>query len=222
MLALDLFCGGGGSSMGLYYAGFNVVGVDVKSRSYLSYPFEFIQEDVFNLPSDFIRKFNLVWASPPCQAYTWASRRWKKKYPDLIPETRNLLLKAGIPFVIENVPQAPLRKDLFLCGEMFGLNVLRHRIFEIHGFKCCQPEHLVHKPPIFMKLKNGKVVKKSAYCCVAGHGGNGISSKLKDWQKAMGIWWIKKREVLVEAIPPAYSMYIAGEFLKEKEEMKWR
>lgn len=116
---------------------------------------------------------------------------------------------------------APLRKDLLLCGEMFGLKVIRHRIFEIHDFKVIQPQHRKHQ---------GKV-KDGYYVTVAGHGGNDSKhnycklqdlegkSKLEVWQHAMGIDWMNKEEIR-EAVPPVYSEYIGlhlmGDLKKDK------
>jgi len=198
--ALDLYCGGGGVSHGLKLGGFNkVVGVDIKYQPY--YPFEFIHNDVFDIDIDYIKTFDFVWSSPPCQSYTFASKKSRnlgKEYPDLIKDTRNLLLKVGKPFVIENVISAPIQNDLLLCGEMFGLRVIRHRIFEIHGFEVYQPHHRTHKGS----------VKDGYYMTVAGHGGDGKAS-LSDWQRAMGIDWIFDKKQLAEAIPPAYSHYIS-------------
>lgn len=213
MKALDLYCGAGGASKGLSNAGFEVTGIDINEMP--EYPFKFIKQDITKLQPSFVNTFDFVWASPPCQNYTWASghaRNKGKKYPDLVVFTRRLLSDSARYSVIENVPQAPIRQDLILCGEMFGLRVLRHRAFEVQGFGIKKPKHPKHKPTIQV---DGRKKKKSWYMQVAGHGGQSYSFKLKDWQKAMGIDWMSKK-TLVEAIPPAYSEYIAKEFLSSQ------
>ena len=223
---LDLCCGGGGATRGIMDLGYPVQGIDIKPQS--EYPTDFIQEDLLNLTPEYIReKFSAAWASPPCQMFVWGTRKDREeKFVNLIPQTRELLEKAEIPFVIENVTAAPLRRDLLLCGEMFRLRVLRHRIFEIHGFKVPQPRHRKHKraydipieimqnPPEGLITEPIPITKerRSFYDQVAGHGGDGYSFKIKDWQKAMEIDWIQNRETLVEAIPPAYSSYIFSYF----------
>ena len=226
MKILDLFCCCGGSSKGLSEHG-QVTGVDITDNH--QYPYDFIHSDVFDLRPDFFEKFDFIWASPPCQHYI-PTNKWRgNKYPDLISKTRELLHKTGKPFVIENVQGAPIRKDLRLCGEMFGLRVIRHRLFEIEGFPIIQPKHEKHKLSVMNgtaigcwsggvkpgfwgnKEKQREFVKKrkdSYYACVSGHGGNGFSFKLKDWQDAMGIDWVTKKEHLTQMIPPAYARYI--------------
>ena len=190
--------------MGLSNGGKNrVVGVDITDGH--NYPFEFIRSDVFALDERFLEEFDLIWASPPCQQFAICSRRWLNAgYTmacNLIPQTRGLLTGAGRPFIIENVPNAPLRKDLTLCGEMFGLRVVRHRIFEFGwGIRCAQPGHKKHRPRL---NKN-----HSYYCQTTGHGGESYSYKIKDWQDAMGIDWVRDREHLVEMMPPKYVEYI--------------
>jgi len=203
MRAIDLFCGAGGSSMGLKQAGFSeIVGVDLNEQP--EYPFKFIKANVFDLSLEFLKQFDFIWASPPCQAYSWSARRWHKDYPDLVDRTRNFLSKTGKPFVIENVCSAPIRKDLILCGEMFNLRVIRHRAFEIHGLSIPQPKHKKHRG----------TVKNGYYVTVAGHGGDGKAS-LKSWQKAMDIDWITDKKMLAQAVPPAYAEYIGKYCLKE-------
>ena len=199
-VAVDLGCGAGGASMGLTRAGFDVLGIDVEAQP--EYPFRFWRTDVTTLSSDWFKngtKIGLVWASMPCQAYSWSAKRWHKRYPKLIEPVREKLLDAGVPFVLENVNGAPIRHDLMLCGTMFGLRVFKHRYFEIHGFKVSSILHPKHTNTV----KHGDMVT------TAGHGGNG-SAKLKDWQNALGINWVKNKYSLAQAIPPAYSEYIGS------------
>jgi hypothetical protein len=201
MKALDLFCGGGGSSMGLKNTGFDVTGIDINDQP--EYPFTFIKQDVFNLSIDFLKQFDFIWASPTCQIHTWSTRKDRAtKFMNQIPGTRTMLEKSGIPYCIENVPQAPLRNDLKLCGEMFGLRVIRHRIFECKGFIPKQPKHIKHKKPIDKT--------HSYYSCVSGHGGNGYTYKISQWKKDIGCDWINDRHTLSQVVPPKYAEYIAG------------
>lgn len=114
--------------MGLHRAGFEVEGWDIKHQK--NYPFKFNQGDA--LEAD-LSGFDFVWASPPCQAFTIAGhnqRRDGKVYPDLVASTRKKLQDSGLTWIMENVPGSPLRPDVILCGSMFGLNLVRHRIFE--------------------------------------------------------------------------------------------
>lgn len=130
MRALDLFCCAGGASDGLKRAGFDVTGVDIDWQD--EYPYAFKHGDALAYRPGDLAKFDLVWASPPCQAFTAYKRRKDHVRPalNLIPQTRELLRASGVPYVIENVPDAPLESYSTLCGSMFGLDVQRHRIFE--------------------------------------------------------------------------------------------
>ena len=210
---LDLFCGVGGASMGISRAGFRVEGVDIHPQP--DYPFDFHQADAIKWLEDILEsgfdEFDAYFASPPCQAYSAANKQWRNKgyeYPDMVEVTRELLLATGKPFVLENVPRSPLRKDLELCMSMFDdgreFMVRRHRVFEIHGFEVPQPEHKKHHGG--GRVGDGRIIS------VFGHGGgrryNHASSKIDDWCVAMGIDWTRKRKSLAEAIPPAYTEYI--------------
>lgn len=135
--ALDLFCGAGGATRGLQLAGFHVTGVDIKPQPrYVGDAF--FQSDAMTFP---LSGYDFIWASPPCQAFS--KLRFMpdaKKHPNLIPRTRERLVRAGILYVIENVEDAPLGESGFLimlCGTMFGLQapartaeLRRHRLFE--------------------------------------------------------------------------------------------
>jgi len=143
--ALDLFCGAGGATRGLQQAGFHVTGVDLKSQP--RYPGNaFIRADALKLPLE-IAGFDLVWASPPCQAFSVMRHcrpEARREHPNLIPATRELLAGSRALTIIENVAGAPLINPVRLCGLMFGLKVYRHRLFELN-FDTLVPPHTRHK-----------------------------------------------------------------------------
>lgn len=140
--ALDLFCCAGGAGMGLHRAGFDVHGVDIAPQP--NYPFGFTQGDA--LAQD-LSGYDLVWASPPCQAHTPLKHRTGKEYECFIERTRAKLKAWGGPYIIENVMGAPLINPVMLCGAMFpGLRVYRHRIFE-SNIALTVPPHPKHVVP---------------------------------------------------------------------------
>jgi len=209
---LDLFCGAGGAAMGYHRAGFEVVGIDIKPQP--RFPFEFHQADALTYP---LEGFDAIHASPPCQSYSDLAKRNGNadEWPRLIDPVRNLLIKSGILYVIENVEGAPLHDPVILCGTMFPqLRVLRHRLFEAN-FPIAVPPHgnhpLVHT---FDKRKNhyGKTDEWKDFVQVTG-GGN---CTLAAAREAMGIDWMTKTEIN-EAIPPAYTEYIGGWLIKALE-----
>lgn len=209
-LILDLFCGAGGASVGYKRAGFQVVGVDIAPQP--NYPCFFIQMNALDCDYEFLSLFDVIHASPPCQAYSVASavaRKQGKVYPDLVHPTRRMLIASGKPYIMENVPPAPMRPDICLDGSMFDLGVIRRRIFETN----------IPDIPIYPKPSSveGTVIEGD-YVTVAGKGG-GSGSRLKvDWEAAMGIDWMSKKE-LTEAIPPAYTKWIGKEALLRLDEL---
>jgi len=218
--ALDLFCCDGGAAMGLFDAGFDeIVGIDIEPHP--NYPFDFIQADATNPPVD-LSEFHFIWASPPCQMFTSATKTNAKKhsrrrgiYKNLIPETRILLEGSGLPFCIENVPGAPIRKDLLLCGEMFGLRVIRHRIFEVHGFraeKLRHPHHKKHSGCYYYSICGDTAPSQERRKRIL-HNLNQQPTR-EEWQGAMCMPWSKSKKNIAEAVPPAYSKYIASEFFR--------
>jgi DNA (cytosine-5)-methyltransferase 1 len=206
--ALDLYCGAGGASLGLFRAGFEVVGCDLMRQPH--YPFPFVQADSLRPPFD-LSRFDLVWSSPPCQAHT-AMRRMHNAKPhlDLIPATRDMLRASGALFVIENVEGAPLDDPFELCGTMFGLGIdgaelRRHRLFETNFYVRPLPCNHGAKPAV-IGVYGGHVRNRSRR---AGSRHRGVADfSPADGRAAMGIDHMTLAE-LSEAIPPAYSEYIA-------------
>jgi DNA (cytosine-5)-methyltransferase 1 len=99
---LDLFCCAGGAGIGYSQAGFEVVGVDIRLQR--NYPLPFIQADALELDPKFIALFDIVHASPPCQAYSDLAKRNGNadEWPRLIEPVRHMLIGLGLPYVIEN------------------------------------------------------------------------------------------------------------------------
>jgi len=200
MRALDLFCGAGGASQGLADAGFEVVGVDLEPQP--GYPFQFVQANALGYP---LEGFDLIWASPPWQRFTAYRRRPNhvRARANLIPKIRRRLAAAGVPYVIENVPGAPLKNPATLCGSAFGLDVRRHRCFET-SFPVDEPGCSHHRQkPRFPPATNRTNLRSTVEVGV-------WRIPLETQQRAMGIDWMS-REELSQAIPPAYSRYIAGQ-----------
>ena len=208
---LDLFCGAGGAGLGYSEAGFEVVGVDIQPQPH--YPFTFIWADALALDMGFIKSFDALHASPPCQAYSDLAKRNRnaEEWPRLIEPIRKLFISSRLPYIIENVEGAPLLNPVMLCGTMFtGLRVLRHRLFEAN-FPITPPPHgkhpLVHT---LDKRKNhyGKTDEWTDFVQVTGGGNCSIAAA----QEAMGINWMNKAEIN-EAIPPAYTRLIGSQLL---------
>ena len=216
MRLLDLFCGAGGAAMGYHRAGFtNIVGVD--NRSQKRYPFTFVQADALEYLAEHGGEFDVIHASPPCQAYSrlrhlpWLSGR---EYPRLIERTRSLLIASSKPYVIENVVDAPLDGNS-LCGAALGLHISRHRRFETSVFilfpGCPGHETIFSGNATISKRYRGHgitgVLKEIDRRSVAGH-----FAGVERARKALGIDWMTRDE-LSQAIPPAYTEFIGRQLL---------
>jgi hypothetical protein len=197
---LDLFCCSGGATRGYQMAGFHVTGVDIAPQpNYCGDAF--IEADALEVD---LSGYDFIHASPPCQGYSALNAVNKRLYQRLIAPTRRRLLACGTPFVIENVLGSPLHSPVTLCGEMFGLAVIRHRLFEAHGFELPQPAHVKHRGRV-RGWRHGEYFD-GPYVAVYGDGGG--KGSVKEWQDAMGIDWTGDRREIAEAIPPAYTRCI--------------
>ena len=194
--------------MGYSMAGFEVTGIDIKHGR--RYPFEYIRGDVRDyLHKEFLDQFDVIAASPPCQTHSStkhlrvAQGKSTSKI-DMIPEVREALIASGKPYVIENVPGAPLINPVQLCGSAFKLKVRRHRLFEsnleLQGTQCFHKEQ--GKPVgIYGSMKDEIP------------GGGHTAKTMPEAEQAMGIDWMIWGE-LVESIPPAYTQFIGEQIIK--------
>jgi DNA (cytosine-5)-methyltransferase 1 len=197
--------------MGYSRAGFEVVGVDIKPQPH--YPFEFHQADALEYVAEHGREFDAIHASPPCQRYSIYSRNMgtSEGHPDLIAATRASLIATGRPYAIENVPGAPLRNAVRLCGSSFGLRVQRHRLFETNLPDLflnppCQHDRLVptlpaygHGTPQWHRQKLGRNISADEVRAALG-----------------GLDWMTRAEA-VQAIPPQYTEWIGRQLIAALE-----
>lgn len=211
---VDFFCCAGGAGEGYARAGFEVVGVDIVDRP--NYPHKFIKADALELlqDPDFLSQFVAAHTSPPCQhgaAITkGTNKHLQETYPNLYGPTRDLLYPLGIPAVIENTYARP---DWVLCGEMFGLGVLRHRRIELVNWSAPAPEHKKHRGRV-RGWRHGQYFD-GPY--IAAYGKGGGKGSVQEMQEAMGIDWTDVHEELTEAIPPAYTEFIGHQLMEHLE-----
>lgn len=198
---LDLYCGSGGCAVGYNRAGFDVTGVDIAPQKH--YPFTFHLDDALAYVTEHGHEYDAIHASPPCQAYTVLRSRHKdREYPDLVAATRVALMATGRPYIIENVPGAPLGYYVMLCGTMFDLRVYRHRRFETSHFMW-QPEHPAH----LVRAGGHKAQRQRKANYMAG-GFVTVTGNVGSYcGPAMGIDWMTGEE-LSQAIPPAYTEWL--------------
>jgi DNA (cytosine-5)-methyltransferase 1 len=215
---VDLFCGAGGATRGYQLAGFHVTGVDINPQPHYVGD-EFYQVDAMTFPLD---GFDAIHASPPCQAFTQISARWRGKntradeHPNLLTPTLHRFEPVTVPWIVENVPGARrlMTPSLVLHGGQFGLGVHRPRLFQSNmlllGFVAPatkQPLGVYGKPDgrtTYRYRNNGNLKGKSLIRAW---------KSLEEGSAAMGIDWMTVDE-LREAIPPAYTQFI-GEQLRD-------
>lgn len=207
---LDLFCGAGGAAMGYARAGFNVTGVDIRHQP--RYPFRFIQADALEYATAHGQRYHAIHASPPCKTHTALRPMSDPGHLSLVAATRLALERTRLPWVIENVPGAPLIEPRILCGTQFALGawcadgrwryLKRHRLFESNWRGVALPHPCPRPAPAIG---------------VYGKGGHGSlkriwTANLAEARAALGCDWMTTRE-LSQAIPPAYTQHIGADLM---------
>ena len=121
-LAIDLFCGLGGWTIGLLAAGWRVIGFDIAADLTRDYPGHLCLQDVSTISGYPMRgKVRLIVASPPCQRYSYMAMPWSRgraqaaeiradesgeklrELNRLFNECFRIAREAGCPLVVENV-----------------------------------------------------------------------------------------------------------------------
>nr|WP_184942885.1 DNA methylase [Kitasatospora kifunensis] len=208
---LDAFCCAGGAGWGYHLAGWEVTGVDTAPQPNYPAPLRFVQGDAVEYIRAHGHEYDLIHASPPCQhdctLTAGTNARRAVAYPDLLEPTRAALETTGRPYAIEQPPgraSRRMRVDLTLCGEQFGLAVIRHRNFELGHWTMPQPAHQPHRGRV-AGMRHGQWFTGPYFQVYGSGGGKGTVAQ---WQDAMGIHWTDVRRELAEAIPPAYTQLI--------------
>lgn len=216
MRLLDLFCGAGGAAMGYHFAGFEVVGVDIAPQP--NYPFEFHQADALTYS---LAGYDVIHASPPCQAYSNMAKLTKRDYPRLIEPIRERLEASGAVYVIENVEGAPLIDPVLMCGVERDLRydryvLRRHRLFESNSPNLWSPGCACHPGDgTTMAVYGGGNTTKPRTSKTSG--GRPYKGTADERRFIMRTPWMTMAEVN-EAIPPAYTEYLGRQiaaYLKE-------
>lgn len=208
----------GGATVGYQRAGWHVTTVDLDGAALARNPADVtVQADALAYLAEFWQAFDGFHASFPCQRWSAnGANPAASKWPDLITPGRELLEATGLPWVMENVPKAPLRRDLILCGTQFGLtttdtdgtvlHLKRHRVFE-SNVPLVAPGPCVHPRGVQWAGVYGGARKDKIEARNVRHGGYvppdaGVQSRLLggvDWMTGKG-----RRE----CIPPVYAEHV--------------
>jgi DNA (cytosine-5)-methyltransferase 1 len=173
-----------------------------------------IQADALAFLEEYGHGYDVIHASPPCQAFTQMSARWRGKggptddHPNLLTPTRELLAGFRRPWVVENVQGARnhMRATIVLHGGLFGLGVHRPRLFESNMMLLAPPGHRCVEPiGVYGTKPDGRTTYR--YQNNGNRKGKSLiraAKSIEEARAAMGIDWMTWDEIK-EAIPPAYT-----------------
>ncbi len=77
---VDLYCGLGGATEGALLEGYDCVGFDLERHVYGEhrYPAQLVIQDCLTLHGSQLKDAAFIWASPPCQRYSWMAMPWSR------------------------------------------------------------------------------------------------------------------------------------------------
>ena len=203
---LDLFSGAGIGADGYGRAGFDVTCVDIDEQP--ENPHTFVRADALTLlEGDFPESFDVIHASPPCQAHTRAkhlrdAQGAQARYADFLTPTLTLLRKrwGHKTWIIENVPGAPgMEEAAVVCGSSFGLGVRRHRLFlsnrPLVSSVC---DHRAQGRPWGVYHRPGDSIPR----------GGRTARDVEHGREVMGVTREVSWDRLKEGLPPAFTEFI--------------
>jgi len=169
------------------------VGLDPQDTPYTR---TLIQADAREV--NFNQEFDLGLFHPPCQRWavgSYTSGDPKDRHDNLIPVAREIAQEHCKNWIIENVPQAPLKDPVFLDGRMFGSPLVYERAFETN--------YHVPQPPrqkTFAQVSEG---------IQTHHENGGFQGSKQEWKSLKGYTGeYNSRSLKREAIPRAYINYL--------------
>jgi DNA (cytosine-5)-methyltransferase 1 len=216
---LDLYCGAGGAAAGYARAGFDVVGVDIEWQP--NYRGKYHRGDAIEFVTEYGHEFDVITASPPCHLHSTLRHTLPLEHGhvDLVAKTRGALKATGKPYVIENVPDAPLIDPVMLCGSMFGLGaecadgqfrqLRRHRLFE-SNMDLSPPRGCLHFG-LSISVHGGGTTRRTSWAVDRRGGYQGRKSERED---AMRIHWMNRKDLDL-AIPPVYTEWLGRQVLEQ-------
>lgn len=202
-----------------------MVGVDSDPRVAKRYPFEFRAADAVEFVKEHAHEFDVVHASPPCQAYSITRHGHSVTHPELIEPTRDALVATGKPYIIENVAGAPLHDPVVLCWSMFHeagsitdddvtpLRMERHRLFE-SNVPLRAPGACRHDKSVQVAGSYGGARRDKTEARRVRHGGYVPSKAVQ--QRLLGIDWMTQHG-LHQSLPPAYTEYLGAQLIDALE-----
>lgn len=220
---LDLCSCEGGAASGYMDAGWHVTAVDLDAAALRRNPADVtVQADALVFLAEHGAEYDAIHLSAPCQRWSAnGANPVGAEWPDLITPGRPLLEATGRPWVMENVPKAPLRRDVVLCGSQFGLtatdmdgtdlHLRRHRVFESNVLLLA-PGPCVHRRGVQVAGVYGGARKDKAEARLVRRGGYvppdaGVQSALLG-----GVPWMSGKGRR-ECIPPVYARFVAAQLL---------
>jgi len=153
-------------------------------------------------------KFDLAVAHPPCQRWSIATPGGGADpldHPDYIDAARDACERLADHYIIENVPDAPLRSPVRLNGKMFGLPIHYERAFET----------TFHVPAVSGRVQNRPTAGPLGEQGITGNAWVGTND---GWRLAKGYahdW--PARGLKRHAVPAPYLRYLLYWWLTARE-----